>query len=90
MSIIVYMNTKLYTRNKSNMSLREFSSALGVSYETARLWKKGRMKPTADRLIEIFTKYDDWRKAWAQKQLEQLYPVVWKALCPPPAPGGDK
>ncbi len=75
------MNTILIlTRNNLGMTLREFASALGVSYETARLWGRGRMKPKADRLIEIYTECDDWRRDWAAQELERLYPAVWRAI----------
>ncbi len=78
---MLIMNTNLVSRKDLSMTLREFSAALGVSYETVRLWEKGRMKPTADRLIVIYTDCEDWRRIWARQQLEQFYPKAWALLC---------
>lgn len=56
------MNWNLYVlslRHKSGMTIKEFSSALGVSGETIRLWENGEIFFPHDKNIQRLLKFEE-------------------------------
>jgi transcriptional regulator with XRE-family HTH domain len=65
------------TREKQDLTFDGFGKAIGVTRQTVNHWELGKRTPDISFLLITATKYNDWRRVWANQALEILRPGLF-------------